>query len=136
MSQLIQFVLLQIAIILGLIASFVLPYVRKKFLKGEIDELDPKYIYHLVITALWQFIISFAVYSAWQPPGDIASGTLMLILAFFFGFGGSDIQKEADKALREYFEKKQRDNIQQLDSSISPELVPEAAAMTEDDSEG
>jgi len=86
---------------LGLFANFLLPYLRKIH-EGSIDKLDPKYLWHLAITASWQFVIMFPIYTQWTVPTGFVGDLAIMILVIAFGFGGPGMQKEAEKYILAY----------------------------------
>lgn len=81
---------------LGVLAATFMPYVRK-MKEGKILGLDMKYIWHMVLTAAWQFIIGIGVFTLWSPSPDIVGDAFILVSAFAFGYGGNEFQKEAEK---------------------------------------
>lgn len=95
-------ILILFAMFLGICSNFLLPYVRKLILEGNIEQIDLKYVVHLVISSCWEFLFGFAVYSQWQPPSGVINEVLLYILAFAFGFGGHEIQKEVEKILNAF----------------------------------
>lgn len=85
--------------LLGVVVSFLFPYVRKLILENKIEQIDLKYVVHLITTAIWEFLFGFAIYSQWQPASNAINEVLLYILAFAFGFGGSELQKEIEKII-------------------------------------
>lgn len=89
-----------IATFLGVLTATLWPYFRKLW-EGKIDKFDWKYFWHLVGTAAWTFLLDIATYSQWVAPAEFAfNDVLVYILAFTFGFGGNEAQKEMEKFLR------------------------------------
>lgn len=82
--------------LVGLIVATVMPYLRKLH-EGKIEEFELKYFKHLIITAIWQFATTLPIFLVWTPPVDIVNNLLVVLLAFCYGFGGSEFQKEVYK---------------------------------------
>lgn len=101
----IQFTLL--AILLGTLASILIPYFRKLY-EGKIEKFDWKYFWHLVVSTIWEFLLAITLYMDWQPPTGFVNDIIILILAFCFGFGGTDFQKTIEKVfswLKDWWQK-------------------------------
>ncbi|MFX0116003.1 MAG: hypothetical protein ACFFB3_15745 [Candidatus Hodarchaeota archaeon] len=98
MTDLLYDLFVLFAMFLGLLASYFLPYWRKHGL-GDIDKMDWNYLIRLFISTFWEFLAGLAVYSEWKPPDEGISLYIVLLLAFAFGYGGHEAQKEAEKYL-------------------------------------
>jgi len=84
----------------GLIASIIVPYKRKKA-EGKIEIFDLKFLWHAIVTAFWEFIAGITLYLGWNPPADLLiSDVAILVVAFAFGYGGLEGQKQLEKVLR------------------------------------
>lgn len=96
----IDLLVMLLAIYIGLIASVIVPYKRKK-IEDKVKKFDLKYLWHAVVTASWEFITGLVLYLGWNPPsGLLFSDIAILIVAFAFGYGGLEGQKQAEKILR------------------------------------
>lgn len=84
---------------IGLFASMILPYGRKRK-QGKIEQFDIKFLYHTAVAALWEFVAGFTLYLAWTPSPSILSEIGILVIAFAFGYGGLEGQKQAEKIVR------------------------------------
>lgn len=85
---------------IGLVASVIIPYKRKKA-ENKIDKFNLKYLWHAIVTAFWEFIAGFTLYLGWNPPSSLLfSDVAILIVAFAFGYGGLEGQKQTEKILR------------------------------------
>lgn len=85
---------------IGLIASVIVPYKRKKA-EGKIKVFDLKFLWHAIVTAFWEFIAGLTLYIGWNPPADLLiSDIAILVVAFTFGYGGLEGQKQLEKVLR------------------------------------
>ena len=85
---------------IGLLASVIVPYKRKKA-EDKVDLFDPKFWKHAIVTAAWEFIAGITLYLGWNPPSEfILNDVAILIVAFTFGYGGLEGQKQAEKVLR------------------------------------
>lgn len=77
----------------------ILPYQRKKS-EGKVKKFDIKFLYHTAAAAAWEFVAGFTLYLAWIPPPGILGDLGVLIIAFGFGYGGLEGQKQAEKVIR------------------------------------
>lgn len=96
MSDFFQLIMI-VGIILGNVLSVVIPYFRK-LAEGKISTFDIKYLYHAIVSVLWQTVISLPLWIGWESPEGI-SWLLTFILAVAFGFGGKDLQVQIMKYL-------------------------------------
>ena len=100
-----ELLIILVASFLGVLVATLWPYFRKLW-EGKIDKFDWKYAYHLAVSAVWTFLLNFSVYYNWVPPVEfIFSDVLIYLLAFAFGFGGNEVQKELEKFLRYLWDK-------------------------------
>ena len=84
---------------IGLLASVIVPYFRKKK-ETKITAFDMKFLWHSIGAAVWEFLAAITLYASWNPPEDLISEGVVLLLAFIFGYGGLEAQKQAEKVLR------------------------------------
>lgn len=94
----IEYWMILVAQLTGLVLSFLVPYFAKKW-TNKIESIDYKYVKHLTVTAVWQFISTFTTYNKWRPPASAEGDVMILIIAFLFGYGGSTIQKQLEPFL-------------------------------------
>ncbi len=88
---------------IGLFASVYIPYRRKKA-EGKIETFDLKFLQHAMVTAAWEFIAGLTLYLGWNPPSDfLLNDIAILIVAFAFGYGGLEGQKQTEKVIRLIF---------------------------------
>lgn len=87
---------------IGLLASMILPYKRKKA-EAKIEKFDLKFLIHTAVAAFWEFVAGFTLYLGWNPPGNLFNDVAILVVAFGFGYGGLEGQKQAEKTVRWIF---------------------------------
>jgi len=87
-----------LGILIGNALAVIIPYLRK-LAEGKIKVFDYKYLYHAVISAVWQSAVSMPLWLDWGSPSGI-SWVLSFILAIAFGFGGKDFQEQVLKYIR------------------------------------
>ena len=80
---------------IGLLASMIIPYFRKKK-EAKITEFDLKFLWHTIGAAFWEFIAGIVIFASWNPPDDLISEGIVLLLAFTFGYGGLEAQKQLE----------------------------------------
>lgn len=89
--------LIFVATFVGLLLATLTPYFRK-LNEGKIEKFDWKYFYHLIGTTIWTFTVNIVVYIEWLPPdGLFESEVLLYLIAFIFGYGGNEAQKQLEK---------------------------------------
>lgn len=95
----VDLLVLMFVMYLGLLASMIVPYKRKKA-EGKVEKFNLKFLIHTATAAFWEFIAGLTLYLGWNPPGDLVNDVVILIVAFGFGYGGLEGQKQIEKIVR------------------------------------
>ena len=82
--------------LLGTVAATVLPYLRK-LMEEKVPAFAPKYFVHLIIAAIWEFFLAWSIVESWTVPTGIVEDIFIIILAFTWGYGGLEAQKQVEK---------------------------------------
>lgn len=86
-------------LLLGSVLAQMMPYIRK-VKEGKVKSFDFQYAKKTAIAALWSSLLTLPVYTSWEVPSGIVDVFIVHVMAFLFGFGGLELQKEGLKYYR------------------------------------
>jgi hypothetical protein len=99
-------VIISVCILVGVLANSLLPFARKLIANDlALNDFQLKYVISIVTSAVWTWILGTGIYIGFAPP-DLPSEALVYLVAFVYGWGGEDAQKEVVRVINTIYLKK------------------------------